>query len=112
MLNKLWGDIPDYTPPEGQYLSLKKLNFLIGTNNSGKSRLLRLLFSQPEANLVLHSDTLDFSGKYSEEVELLRGFFQREVRQSTVSAKIISKSLIKRFLLEMIWILYHRYRSK
>ena len=75
MLNKLWGDIPDYTPPEGQYLSLKKLNFLIGTNNSGKSRLLRLLFSQPEANLVLHSDTLDFSGKYSEEVELLRGFF-------------------------------------
>lgn len=75
MLNKLWGNISEYTPPEGQYLSLKKLNFFIGTNNSGKSRLLRTLFSTPKSLLAIASDTPDLKGKYAEDVKLLQNLF-------------------------------------
>ncbi|WCP78958.1 ATP-binding protein [Vibrio harveyi] len=76
MLIKLWGDIPEYTPSEEQYLALKKLNFLIGTNNSGKSRLLRTLFSKPEESLSIAFDTFNLKEEYEKDIKLLKSLFQ------------------------------------
>ncbi|MEX5537566.1 AAA family ATPase [Pseudomonas syringae] len=48
MINKIWSDnIRGYKTDavEGEYLKLRRFNLLIGSNNSGKSRLLRALFS-------------------------------------------------------------------
>lgn len=53
-ISKIWSsDIQGYITDtsEEKYLKLKKLNFLIGPNNSGKSRLLRSLFSTRIKNL-------------------------------------------------------------
>lgn len=53
-INKIWSsDVKGYDVDvvDDKYLRLQKLNFLIGPNNSGKSRLLRLLFSTPMKNL-------------------------------------------------------------
>ncbi|MDU8500476.1 hypothetical protein RYB01_14995 [Pseudomonas syringae] len=48
MIDKIWSDnIKGYKTDavEGEYLKLRRFNLLIGANNSGKSRLLRALFS-------------------------------------------------------------------
>lgn len=48
MIDKIWSDdIKGYKTDaaEGEYLKLRRFNLLIGSNNSGKSRLLRSLFS-------------------------------------------------------------------
>ncbi|WP_239986324.1 AAA family ATPase [Pseudomonas congelans] len=48
MIDKIWSDnIKGYKTDavEGEYLKLRRFNLLIGSNNSGKSRLLRALFS-------------------------------------------------------------------
>ena len=53
-INKIWSnDVKGYNTDEAdeKHLRLQKLNFLIGPNNSGKSRLLRTLFSTPVKNL-------------------------------------------------------------
>lgn len=53
-ISKMWSsDIQGYITDtsEEKYLKLQKLNFLIGPNNSGKSRLLRSLFSTRIKNL-------------------------------------------------------------
>lgn len=53
-ISKIWSsDIQGYITDtsEEKYLKLQKLNFLIGPNNSGKSRLLRSLFSTRIKNL-------------------------------------------------------------
>jgi AAA15 family ATPase/GTPase len=53
-LDKIWStDIKNYETDynEQKHLKLKKLNLLIGPNNSGKSRLLRYLFATPNNNL-------------------------------------------------------------
>lgn len=55
-INKIWSkDINGYDTDstDEKYLKLQKLNFLIGPNNSGKSRLLRTLFSTTTKNLSL-----------------------------------------------------------
>ena len=55
-INKIWSsDIKDYDTDTGneKHLRLQKLNLLIGPNNSGKSRLLRSLFSTPTKNLSI-----------------------------------------------------------
>jgi len=54
LINKIWSsDIKGYkTDTDNEkHLRLQKLNFLIGPNNSGKSRLLRTLFSTQDKNL-------------------------------------------------------------
>jgi hypothetical protein len=53
-INKIWSnDVRGYSTDvaDEKNLRLQKLNFLIGPNNSGKSRLLRTLFSTPTKNL-------------------------------------------------------------
>ncbi|MFS1935647.1 ATP-dependent nuclease [Vibrio splendidus] len=75
MLSKLWGNISEYTPQEEPYLSLKKLNFFIGTNNSGKSRLLRTLFSKPKSLLAIACDKPNIKEKYADDIKLLQSFF-------------------------------------
>ncbi|MBX8468851.1 ATP-binding protein [Pseudomonas sp. RIT778] len=55
-ISKIWSsDIKGYRTdiePE-KHLRLQRMNFLIGPNNSGKSRLLRTLFSSPVKNLSI-----------------------------------------------------------
>lgn len=55
-INKIWSkDVKGYKTDsiDEEYLKIQKLNFLIGPNNSGKSRLLRTLFSAPAKNLSI-----------------------------------------------------------
>jgi hypothetical protein len=54
LVDKIWSsDVLDYNtdPIEEKHLKLRRLNLLIGPNNSGKSRLLRLLFATPLKNI-------------------------------------------------------------
>lgn len=60
-ISKIWTErIKDYKTDsqDQQFLSLKKMNLLIGPNNSGKSRLLRSLFSSslPETSIGLGTE--------------------------------------------------------
>lgn len=55
-LDKIWStDIKNYETDsyDDNHLKLRKLNLLIGPNNSGKSRLLRYLFATPDKNLKI-----------------------------------------------------------
>ncbi|WP_166359309.1 AAA family ATPase [Pseudomonas akapageensis] len=55
-LEKIWpGNLPGYCniPSGEQWIRLEKLNLFIGPNNSGKSRLLRFLFSAPQNKMQL-----------------------------------------------------------
>jgi GTP-binding protein EngB required for normal cell division len=45
-------EIEGYHLEHSQHLNLSRLNIFIGANNSGKSRLLRLLFSKNDAELA------------------------------------------------------------
>lgn len=53
------------------YLKLKRFNLLIGPNNSGKSRLLRQLFSSPIDNL-----NVSLGGEFRYALESLGGIFK------------------------------------
>lgn len=49
MLTKIWVESEDwhgYRVKDGDYLTLKKLNFFIGVNNSGKSRFIRQVMTE------------------------------------------------------------------
>ncbi|WP_336355395.1 AAA family ATPase [Pseudomonas granadensis] len=75
-INKIWSsDIKGYNADiaDEKYLRLQKLNFLIGPNNSGKSRLLRTLFSTPVKNLSvgLGCDFQDACVKFGGVFELI-----------------------------------------
>lgn len=53
-IEKIWSsNIAGYSnvEPGEQSIRLEKINLLIGPNNSGKSRLLRFLFSSPKKNM-------------------------------------------------------------
>lgn len=58
MINKIWSTkIKEYASSEknveNYYLNLKKLNLIIGANNTGKSRILRTLFSADHESLSI-----------------------------------------------------------
>ncbi|NQZ10764.1 MAG: ATP-binding protein [Algicola sp.] len=54
MITKLWVEDKNwngYVVKDGDYLNLKKLNFFIGANNSGKSRFVRQVFNDEDDKL-------------------------------------------------------------
>lgn len=58
-IKKIWADgISEYSSesPANENLNLKRLNLLIGPNNSGKSRFLRRLFSAPIKSISICPD--------------------------------------------------------
>lgn len=73
-INKIWSsDIKGYNTDiaDEKCLRLKKLNLLIGPNNSGKSRLLRSLFSTPIKNL-----SVGLGDDFQEACHQLNGIFE------------------------------------
>ena len=58
-VQKIWSNnLAGYSniSPDEKWIKLRKLNLLIGPNNSGKSRLLRALFSTKPDKLIVSID--------------------------------------------------------
>jgi len=76
VIDRLWfnGDSwKGYTLTEAKSIKINKLNFLIGTNNSGKSRFLRQVFME-EPHLLKISG--DFNVKdYAKDIDLFKELF-------------------------------------
>lgn len=59
-VQKIWSnDLAGYSniSPNEKWIKLRKLNLLVGPNNSGKSRLLRTLFSTKPEKLIISIDS-------------------------------------------------------
>ncbi len=79
MLNRIWIDEQNwqgYCLKEADFLNLKKLNFFIGVNNSGKSRFVRQVLVEHTEHYVL-SDGYSDLDDYEEDIELLTAANQR-----------------------------------
>lgn len=76
MINRLWFNEDSwngYTLIEANTMKVNKLNFLIGTNNSGKSRFLRQIFMEEPYSLKVSGD---FNAKdYAKDIDLFKELF-------------------------------------
>lgn len=68
MISKIWSSVlVDYKSSESfnnqAYINLRRLNLVIGANNTGKSRLLRKIFLSAEGNLSISNEGLSSSLK-------------------------------------------------
>jgi AAA15 family ATPase/GTPase len=92
MITKLWVEDENwngYVVKDGDYLNLKKLNFFIGANNSGKSRFVRQVFKN-------ENDKLNIVFKESQFTEL-----KEEIKENADFIQKISSEKNERILKEL-----------
>ena len=111
MFSRIWStELTDYeseTQEDGQsYLEIKKVNFFVGANNSGKSRLIRKLFSSirirnsiwfcnPEKNTEIRDITKPLKDILN--TKELMYWYNNSIKK-LVDAKIVNIGLVIRYL--------------
>lgn len=77
MIKSIWSNEQawnGYFVKDNNFLNLKKLNFFIGINNTGKSRFIRQVFKEPDDKIAF-SDSISLVA-YSDDIELLKSLFK------------------------------------
>jgi hypothetical protein len=102
VINRLWfheDSWNGYATIDAKSIKISKLNFLIGTNNSGKSRFLRQAFKEKTSQLKYQSESYN-PAKYQKDIELLEYIFtsHRLERYGSIDNSYISR--IKNGLLD------------
>ncbi|WP_394780618.1 AAA family ATPase [Undibacterium sp.] len=112
MYTKIWSTkLPNYSTDAGdfekKYINLKRLNLFIGTNNSGKSRFIRNLFSSVEGELHFLNKLLQddiktlispFLVEYSEKKTITDSYMTGAELHSFINTELMEFSHLDRLI--------------